>query len=346
MSAALAVSERPVAGVPASGLEDVISAEADLMGGRVGVYLRLAHPPLDGLDRPAAEAARRAAAHREAARREAVRTIRRIGTWADRLTRFTPTSELSRLNTHPADLVPVGPTLAAVLAHAAQAARDTGGSGDATLLDARLAAERPGPDRSVADPLAPADRSWVVDLGARGGHVTRRPGIRFDLGGIAKGWMADRAAAMLAAHPCVIVDADGDLAIALAHGEEWQIGVADPRDGGSQLGVLQLAGLDPSRPQRFGLATSGTSVHRWSRNGRTSHHLIDPRTGRPAVTDVVQATVLAESASQAEIAAKSIVILGSEKGTALMERPGILAVIVLTEDDRVLASPSALRWLA
>jgi thiamine biosynthesis lipoprotein len=90
------------------------------------------------------------------------------------------------------------------------------------------------------------------------------------------------------------------------------IGVADPRDAGTQLAVLHLAGLDPSGRQRFGLATSGTSVHRWVHDGRVSHHLIDPRTGRPAVTDVVQATVLADSAGAAEIAAKSIVIAGSD----------------------------------
>lgn len=312
------------------------------MGGRVGVYLRLAHPPT--ADSAGLEPGR--APHDESAQDDAVRTIRRIAAWAHRLTRFTTMSELSRLNADPAGMVPVGPTLAAVLARAAQAGRDSDGIVDPTLLDARVAAERPtDPGETFADAPAP-DRRWAVELRRRGGRVMRRPGVRFDLGGIAKGWMADRAAAMLAAYPCVIVDADGDLAIALAHGEEWRIGVADPREGGAELGVLQLAGLDPSRPQRFGLATSGTSVHRWSRDGRASHHLIDPRTGLPAVTDVVQATVLAESASAAEIAAKTIVILGSEAGAAMMERPGILAVIVLTERDRVLASPSALRWLA
>ncbi|HEX7473391.1 MAG TPA: FAD:protein FMN transferase [Candidatus Limnocylindrales bacterium] len=341
MSATLALPARPAVRVPASGAPDVVSAEADLMGGRVGVYLRLAHPPI--ADSAAPEPRR--TLQDEAAQSDAILTIRRIAAWADRLTRFTTTSELSRLNADPAGTVPVGPTLVAVLARAAQAGRESDGIVDPTLLDARLAAERPaGPGEPFADAPAP-DRRWAVEL-RRGGLVTRRPGVRFDLGGIAKGWMADRAAAMLAAYPCVIVDADGDLAIALAHGEEWRIGVADPREGGAELGVLQLAGLDPSRPQRFGLATSGTSVHRWARDGRASHHLIDPRTGRPAVTDVVQATVLAESASAAEIAAKTIVILGSEAGAAMMERPGILAVIVLTERDRVLASPSTLRWLA
>ena len=77
-----------------------------------------------------------------------------------------------------------------------------------------------------------------------------------------------------------------------------------------------------------------------------THHLIDPRTRRPAVTDVVQATVLADSATAAEAAAKTIVILGSEQAEALLDHPAIRACLILTDDDRVLASPSVLRWLS
>ena len=163
---------------------------------------------------------------------------------------------------------------------------------------------------------------------------------------MAKGWIADRAVAGLAGYPAVLVDADGDLAIALAFGEVWRIGVADPRTEGDTLATVELRGLDPSGSQRFGLATSGTSVHRWSHDGRASHHLIDPRFGTPAVTDVIQATVLAESATAAEAAAKTIVILGSTRTEAMLAQPGVWACVVLTESGRILASPSTLRWLA
>ena len=337
MSAGLELPARPAIRVRACGPADVVSVEADLMGGRVGVHLRLVHQPITDGTVP----------DLELAQRDAVQTIRRIASWADRLTRFTTTSELSRLNADPASSVEVGPTLAAVLSRASEAGLLSGGLVDPTLLDARLAAEHHAAAwNTVATASAQADRRWALELHPRGGLVVRREGVRFDLGGVAKGWIADRAAAALEAYASVIVDADGDLAIALAHGEEWRIGVMDPRDPGGELAVLQLVGLDPSRRQRIGLATSGTSVHRWSRDGRPSHHLIDPRTGRPAVTDVVQATVLADSASAAEIAAKSIVILGSDEGAAMMERPGVRAVIVLTDRDHVLASPSALRWVA
>ena len=82
---------------------------------------------------------------------------------------------------------------------------------------------------------------------------------------------------------------------------------------------------------RFGLATSGTSIHRWVREGVPAHHLIDPRTARPAVTDIVQATVVASSAREAEIFAKAAVILGSDAALAALDRPGVLGAIVLTE---------------
>jgi thiamine biosynthesis lipoprotein len=330
-----AVRTPPAVRAPSFGTRDRVSVEADLMGGRVSVHVR-----------PIRARAGAATPDVERARRDAGRTIRRIAAWADRLTRFTTTSELSRLNAHPASTVRVGPTLAAVLGRAAEAGLESGGLVDPTLLDARLAAEWPADAWDTGAVAATsAGRRWAIESGRRGGLVSRAPGVRFDLGGVAKGWIADRAAAALAAYPAVLVDADGDLAISLAWAEEWRVGVADPRDAGTQLAVLQLAGLDPSGRQHLGLATSGTSVHRWEHDGRVSHHLIDPRTGRPAVTDVVQATVLADSASAAEVAAKSIVIMGSEAGEAMLERPGIRAVIVLTARGVVLASPSALRWL-
>jgi thiamine biosynthesis lipoprotein len=84
--------------------------------------------------------------------------------------------------------------------------------------------------------------------------------------------------------------------------QPWQLAVADPRRDHEDLATLVLeAGRHASR---LGVATSGTSVHRWQHADGSRHHLIDPRTGRPAITDVVQATVIAESALAAESLAK------------------------------------------
>jgi thiamine biosynthesis lipoprotein len=122
------------------------------------------------------------------------------------------------------------------------------------------------------------------------------------------------------------------------------MGIADPREVDGLLGVLQFHG--GQAPVHFGVATSGTSVHRWRHATGAAHHLIDPRTWRPAVTDVVQATVVAASAREAEALAKTAVIVGAERAFALVDRPGVLGALVLTEHGELRATPEMLRWLA
>lgn len=299
----------------------VVSTVARMMGGRVSVHL------LDDADPSVLEHA-------------AARLVRRLAAWADRLTRFTGSSELSRLNAAPGDIVPVGPTLTAVLDWARTAEGLTEGLVDAALLDARLAAEA---GTHAGSPL-PASRRWSMERGSRGAAVQREPGVRFDLDGVAKGWLADRALA-LAPGRSALVDGDGDIAIRAAPGDAWAIGVADPRSPDGQLAVIRLVS-DADTARRWGLATSGTTVHRWVHAGAAAHHLIDPRTLRAADTDVVQATVLAATAREAEAYAKVAVILGSRDAFAALDRPGVLGLLLLTDDGEVRATPGMARWLA
>ena len=84
----------------------------------------------------------------------------------------------------------------------------------------------------------------------------------------------------------------------------------------------------------------------WSWAGATQHHLIDPRTGRPARTDVVQATVIARSARAAETFAKTAVIVGSEPAARRLDRADILGQILVTEPGDVLVTPATLALLA
>jgi thiamine biosynthesis lipoprotein len=257
-----------------------------------------------------------------------------VDAWAARLTRFDPSSELSRLNGD-AGSVRVGPTLARVLQWSADASAMTDGIVTPTLLAERLAAE----DGAPASPRSPAP--WRVDVHPRGGEIHRPPGVGIDLDGVAKGWLADRALRLLDDLPGAIVDADGDIAIRLAPGDDVVIGVADPWRRGELLTALRL----PAGHARlsFGLATSGTAIHRWP--GRR-HHLIDPRIGAPARTDIVQATVLAATAAEADVLAKTAVILGRSQGVAFLDDRRAFAAILLGADGECLATPSSLSWLA
>ncbi len=305
-----------------------VTRRAELMGGWVSIHLRTGGT------------APEVAAHAE---RDADRALRRIGRWAERLTRHSSGSDLSVLNADPSSATLVHPTLAAALDWGRAAESLSGGVVDIALLDERIAAEGLAPASSPSE-NAPW-RAWSTSRGRRLTTVYRSDRVRFDLDGVAKGWIADRALAMLAGYRDRVVDADGDIAVAVGAGSSsWSIGVADPRNPGWDLAVLRLeasAGAD-----RFGVATSGTSVHRWVVDGETRHHLIDPRSGRSAVTDVVQATVVATSARTAETLAKTAVILGSQRGMEFLEAADARGVMLLTDRDELLLSPRTMRWLA
>jgi thiamine biosynthesis lipoprotein len=302
---------------------------ARAMGGRLGIHLACA------------------AGDADAAARDARLVAGRVPAWSRILTRRDPGSPLMRLNADPRPTVPVRPTLAAALAWAADASESTGGLVDATRLAERLAAESGGARPVGSSGPTAAGAGWRLDLdGPRRTTVTRTPGAGFDLDGVGKGWLADRALHLLDRYPGAVVDADGDVAVRVAPGDRWEIGVADPRGADDLLAVIVLAD-EPGAPGRgrrtWGVATSGTSVHRF---GPAAHHLIDPRTGRPAVTDVIQATVLASGAAAAEAFAKSAVILGSAAGLDFLDRAGVAGAILLLEDGRALALPRTSAFLA
>ena len=303
---------------------------ARAMGGRLGIHVAAG------------------AGHADAALRDARRVVGRVLAWSRLLTRHDPASPLVRLNDDPRATVPVRPTLAAALAWADEAGRMTGGLVDVTRLAERLAAE--SGEAQAGGPASPTELaapSWRLNVeGPRRSMIRRTPGTRLDLDGVGKGWIADRALRLLDRYPGAIVDADGDVAVRVAPGDRWEIGVADPRGADDLLAVIVLAdepGAPGRGPRTWGIATSGTSVHRF---GPDAHHLIDPRTGRPAVTDVVQATVLASGAAAAEAFAKSAVILGSVAGLDFLDRAGVAGAILLLEDGRALALPCTSAFLA
>jgi FAD:protein FMN transferase len=215
------------------------------------------------------------------------RWVRRM---ADGLTRFSADSELSRLNAHAGQWFPVSAELESVLHAALDAHRMSGGLVNAGVLQSMVAIgySRPLADgRSVvtldeARPLPPLPE--VLEVRPGQARVARGSGV--DLGGIAKGWMADRLAETLG--PMCVVNLGGDLR---ARGR-WPIGVGEA--------TLML------RDQ--GAATSSTRKRRWG----DVHHLIDPRTGRPARTGLEEASVVAATALEAEVVAKTALLLGPQ----------------------------------
>lgn len=251
--------------------------------------------------------------------------------WEQRFSRFRPDSELMRLNQAAGRPVPVSAVLWEVVAAALEAEKASGGLVTPTLLKELLAA---GYDRSFDDlpaetaaGAAPSSRrtasARAVQRNARARTLTLAAGVQLDLGGIVKGWAADRAARRLGQYGPALVDAGGDIALsAPPSAGAWPIGVADPLTPDEDVEVLHV--------DRGGVATSGRDYRRWQQGGVWRHHLLDPRTGQPAETDVLSATVVAPSAREAEMAAKAALLLGSQAGLAWIDaRPALAALLVL-----------------
>ena len=237
------------------------------------------------------------------------------------LSRFREDSELSRLNRDGA--LAAGPDLRRVVELALAARERTGGRFDPTVHNALVAA---GYDRTFED-IAPESHVRCLapdvalgDARVDGTRIELDPGVRLDLGGIGKGYAAERAAEILAtAGPC-LVNAGGDIAV---RGGRWPVGV----ETAAEPLTLELS--------RGGLATSGRDRRRWRRNGRELHHLIDPRTGEPAETDLLRVTVIAPDAVEAEIAATSLFLAGADRAAREADAAGVAAVLV-TGDGRTI----------
>lgn len=259
--------------------------------------------------------------------------------WEAALSRFRPGSELNRIQTSVGKEYKVSSTLYSVIADALNAADATDGLVTPLILDALCAAGYDQSLESLEDDRQPdalrgkSIPDWHTIRLNPTRHSIRLPqGARLDLGGIAKGWAADRVAALLKRTGPALMDAGGDISVSgpRADGSPWPVGVFNPFGGPEPLCTLALSG--------GGVATSGRDYRKWSRNGVPRHHIIDPRTGESARTDVFTATVIAPTARRAEAAAKAALILGSAHGLAWLDsRPDLAGMLVL-EDRRIVYS--------
>lgn len=252
--------------------------------------------------------------------------------WHDRFTRFDAASELSLLNADPRETVPVSDAMGRFIDAVVTAARRTGGLVDGTLLHALEAAgyrhdlEAPvplqrslalaGPRRPAGPSAQPAWKDVSVDRAAR--TVTRPPGVVFDSGGLAKGLAADLLAELLGAHATFAVVAAGDVRVGGAAGMSRRVQVDSPFDG-AVLHAYELADA--------GVATSGIGRRSWiGADGAPAHHLLDPATGEPAFTGVVQATALAPTALEAEVRAKAALLSGPDAAATWLPDGGVLVL--------------------
>jgi FAD:protein FMN transferase len=239
--------------------------------------------------------------------------------------RFRHDSELTWVNARAGGPVSVGSLLAQAVRVALDAARMSDGLVDPTLgVQVRAA----GYDRTFA--LVRERGAWRVGPGP-----TRRAawqqvelddeqrlllvpdGVELDLGATAKAWAADRAARRIAAATGTgaLVSLGGDIAVA-----------GPPPDGGWPVRIADDHAEPLANPgpvvaiSAGGLATSGTAVRRWRTNLGEAHHILDPSSGRPAVTPWRTVSVAAATCVDANVAATAAIVLGESAPSWLAAR--------------------------
>lgn len=280
------------------------------------------------------------------------RTRRFIVDREAQFTRFQQTSELSALNRAAGTWFNASPEFYSLMQDAYELHLETNGLFNPAVLPAL---ERIGYDASIevvrarTDAYRDANLVPLSDAGAQfsqisfhaAQHAIWMPeGMRIDLGGIAKGWIAEHAAHLLAeyADACA-VNAGGDLfTIGLPRQADcWEIEIEDPNDAMATVAVL--------RAPPGAVATSSVTKRKWKQDAAERHHLIDPRTGLPARTDWLSVTVLAPHAPVAEVYAKALLIAGPEGVSALAVPSGDLEYIAVHRDGTLWTSERAGEFL-
>jgi thiamine biosynthesis lipoprotein len=168
-----------------------------------------------------------------------------------------------------------------------------------------------------------------MDLDESDHTILLPPGMALDLGGIAKGWIAEQAANLLSAYATACaVDAGGDMyLVGLPSGmEQWPVAVDDPLQPEK---ILTTLNVDPGA-----IATSTITKRVWQQAGKNRHHIIDPRTGEPAVSDWISVTVIAPHAYEAEVFAKALLIAGPQEAEEIIRHSGIPFTFLAIDQEK------------
>ena len=264
--------------------------------------------------------------------------------WEQILSRFRPDSELSLFNQKFGRVDSISPVFQSVLRTANQMEYESDGLVTPKILNQL---EKIGYDRSF-DMIKQSQSNFgnanslrsVIIMEDRS-FPTENNTVQYDFGGVAKGWAAHQAMQRLEGYAPTLVNAGGDIAISalMPDGKGWIIKITDPFDHEKNAAELRVG--------RGGVATSGIDYRIWQQGDHLRHHIIDPRTGYPAETDLISVTVIAPTVMDAEMASKTILILGGEEGLKWLRLHSSFAGFLIYKNGEVKISETLvqdLRW--
>ena len=261
------------------------------------------------------------------------------------LSRTSGSSEVSMLNGAGGEMVPVGAEICTLIQTAGDFTEATGGAFDITIAPVVSAwgfttDSYQVPDREALQTLLESVGMEHVHLS--GGSARLDPGTMIDLGGIAKGYTADRVAAIFQEHavPRGKVELGGNILVIgdKPDGTAWRVGVQDPKHPDEADGLVCVLNLTDA----FAV-TSGSYQRYFEQDGKRYHHIIDPATGCPADSGLTSVTVVADSArgngTMCDALSTALFVMGEDKALDFW-RSGVydFQLVLVTEDGRVVVT--------
>lgn len=268
-----------------------------------------------------------------------------IETSEQRFTRFKETSELSALNRSAGNWFSASSEMMELMTTAVNCHKATGGLFDPSVLPYLEAAGYTksmeqlwllGPTQLPENYPCKKDSAFTaIELDRAKNRIRLPKGMKIDLGGIAKGWIAEKAAKLMAMHsPTCAVNAGGDMfLVGQPIGQKnWEILLEDPRNPSQDLMILLV--------EKGAVATSSVTKRVWHQGELKRHHQIDPRNGQPAETMWLSVTAFAPNAALAETFAKAILIAGPIEAERLLANNPNISFLAVDTQGQIWKSPT------
>lgn len=261
------------------------------------------------------------------------------------LSRTSGSSEISMLNDAGGEMVPVGAEICTLIQTAGDFTEATGGAFDITIAPVVSAwgfttDSYQVPDQETLQALL--EHVGMEHVHLSGGKASLDPGTMIDLGGIAKGYTADRVAEIFQEHavPRGKVELGGNILVIgdKPDGTAWRVGVQDPKNPDEADGLVCVLNLTDA----FAV-TSGSYQRYFEQDGKRYHHIIDPATGCPADSGLTSVTVVADSAqgngTMCDALSTALFVMGEDKALDFW-RSGVydFQLVLVTEDGRVVVT--------
>ena len=249
------------------------------------------------------------------------------------LSKTISTSDVSRINEAMGQTVTVDPETWEILRRAKEISQQTGGAFSVTIAPVSALWTFTGTSTNTV----PTDQTrlkavelvndQLIELG-EGYTVTLPAGMQIDLGGIAKGYIADKVAELIRGKAAAGIISLGGNVYTVGQkpdGSKFSVAVTDPQDPSTAKSILYTGDCT--------VVTSGTYERGFDFGGVRYHHILDPETGWPAQSDLVSATFVMDSSMTADALATACIVIGSEKALALAQSLGLDAVFITREGE-------------